>query len=96
MDISEPRKMNNNSPRIHFHGCILFSKATALLTWLLDVSYRLSKIANIDIDTINDIDKWQRYCQKYDSITGIKPYRQNLDWKNHSIENQLTAPINGD
>lgn len=81
LDISEPKELNNNKyPRMHFHGCIMFKSDEAILDWLLMVCPKLSAIAYVDIDTIDDLNIWEKYCKKYDHITNIQPLQNKLGW----------------
>lgn len=79
-DISEPREMINNKPRIHFHGCILFIDNESISNYLLMVLPKLISFCYINIDTITDMSIWQDYCTKYDHITNITPIRKGLSW----------------
>lgn len=61
----------NNSksfPRYHFHGIIMFRTKGQLRRWYNSTYRQLSKVSYFDIDTIADIEYWQSYCQKNQSI----------------------------
>lgn len=73
-DISEPRDMvDGKSPRVHFHGVIRFTTPMSIRNWLLYHSHQLSKMSYVNIDTIDDPNKWIGYCKKYDNITLMSP-----------------------
>lgn len=86
LDISEPREINLNSSRIHFHGCINFKNEIAIRDWLLMVLPKLASFCYINIDTIDDMKVWEEYCKKYDSITQIIPINNGLSWKNNNVD----------
>ncbi len=67
IEISEPRGMHTAGyagPRLHLHGWIEFSSVTTLEQFLLLFYYKLLRFTSVDIDTIDDIDKWLLYCKK--------------------------------
>lgn len=80
LDISEPLNLNNNFPRVHFHGVVMFTTELAIRDWLLVVLYKLHNWCNIDIDTISDTSIWEKYCRKYDHITKIPPLQNGIEW----------------
>lgn len=80
VDISEPRNMNSNLPRIHFHGVIRFDDNRDIRKWLLKILPELNIIGIVDIDTIDDPVFWEKYCKKYDHITGVAPMINKLNW----------------
>lgn len=80
LDISEPLKISKNFPRVHFHGVVMFPTNKAIQIWLLDTLRVLGNWCNIDIDTIDDVSLWEKYCKKYDTITNITPLQNKLEW----------------
>lgn len=84
LDISEPREMINNTPRIHFHGVLYFRTPSAIAEFLLIVCPKLRAIAYTQVDTIDDIKKWEAYCKKYDHVTQVSPIVKGLQW--HPID----------
>lgn len=82
VDISEPRVCNENMyPRVHFHGVITFRTNAAILNWQLFILRKLSRISQVKIDSIDDMDYWVKYCRKYDSITGIRPIQHKMAFR---------------
>ncbi len=80
-DISEPKEMRKGKfPRLHLHGCIKFKSSQAIRYWLLYSCNNLSKVASIYIDTIDNVEIWEKYCKKYDHITDIKPIQYRMAW----------------
>lgn len=66
IEISEPFNLKKDSlgPRLHLHGTIEFGTRIALQNFLLYEYHTLLGYNNIDIDTIEDPDYWDRYCKK--------------------------------
>ncbi len=90
-DISEPLEMMvNKYPRIHMHGCIKFLSNEAIRDWLMTITILLSKVAYVNIDTIEDISIWQEYCTKYDHITGVIPIQNKMAWGNKKNKESKT------
>lgn len=81
-DISEPRDINGNIPRIHFHGVIRFKTNDKILKWLLSILPQLSTFGIVNIDTIDDMNHWEKYCKKYDHITNTPPLKNKMEWRN--------------
>lgn len=80
LDISEPREIIKNYPRIHFHGAILFDNLKGIRDFLLVVLRKLSVMGYVDIDTCDDKKTWSKYCKKYDHITNMSPIQNRLAW----------------
>ncbi len=63
--------------RLHYHGTIMFHDSFG---YHLNGAYHLSQSMNVDIDTIDNMDNWERYYLKdknimYSSIKKLKlPY----------------------
>lgn len=89
-DISEPREIINNIPRLHLHGIIYFKTNKQIRIWLTDIIPHIAEIATIKIDTIQDINIWEKYCKKYDHITDIIPIQYKLTW-NRVNKSSLSA-----
>ncbi len=71
IEISEPRGMHTqgyNGPRLHMHGTIYFENRKQLGWWLVEGYYKLLRFAAVDIDTIEDLPKWDAYCRKQNLI----------------------------
>ncbi len=67
IEISEPHSFKvagYKGPRLHAHGVILFRDNNELKQFLLNDYYKLQRQSGIDIDTINDLDVWSKYCNK--------------------------------
>lgn len=76
IDISEPKNIQKSiGPRLHIHGRLLFPCSRSILDWQLMHAYSLSRIGILDIDTIEDISIWDKYCEKYKHITKLKTYK---------------------
>jgi len=67
-ELSEPCKSYDKGmdkwPRLHCHGIINFRNYDSVKNFLLNHFYRLSKVNNIYIKPIKDMDKWHAYCTK--------------------------------
>jgi len=66
LELSEPRvhDATQSGPRIHLHGIIGFPTMAAYRVWLLRYQYELTRFSRIEIDTIDDINVWIKYCRK--------------------------------
>lgn len=67
IEFSEPRGFHTqgySGPRLHMHGTISFNDIKELGYFLSQGYSKLLKYASVDIDTIDDIDKWKAYCTK--------------------------------
>lgn len=64
MDSKYPSRM----PRYHFHGKIMFQDYGALLKWYDYLWVEIQKNNIVDIDTIEDIDYWDKYCSKNSKV----------------------------
>lgn len=74
-DISMPYKnvKYNYRPRIHLHGIIQFSTLYGLNKFLLYSLPHLGASSLIDIDVLNDLDIWSKYCKKTMHIMPYQP-----------------------
>lgn len=67
-EISEPTlasvATNKKGPRLHVHGTVIFTRRNGLRDFLMDTLPNWAKTAMIDIDTIEDMNIWQEYCEK--------------------------------
>lgn len=83
IDISEPRKINGNYPRLHIHGVLHFAKPTAIRHFLLMWLPMIHNHCYFDIDTCDDIEIWEEYCKKYKHITKMKTFtnKKVREWK---------------
>ncbi len=59
--------------RIHFHGTIKFTDS---VTYHLVGAYHFQQATNIDIDTIDNIDNWNKY--KYKDKSLMSPFLKKL------------------
>ncbi|AXQ66168.1 MAG: hypothetical protein [Cressdnaviricota sp.] len=66
LELSEPHigKPNQSGPRLHYHGRIRFRSNKGLKLWLLNDYYNLLKNCIVDIDTIDCVNTWDKYCTK--------------------------------
>lgn len=67
IELSEPRGNmihQSSGPRLHIHGTFKLRTNKAVFNFLIKEIYSLLRIGNLDIDTINDFDKWNTYCLK--------------------------------
>lgn len=70
MEASEPCRGNRaagidkSSPRLHWHGFITFTNTAACRWWFMYGAHLLASASSYDLDTINDRDRWHRYCRK--------------------------------
>lgn len=90
MELSEPKLIKSNSigPRLHLHGMIRFKCRMAVLKFLTNVLYDVSRFAQIDIDSINDMGVWYNYITKQEEIFKcyIDPVFTNVKIKQHTGE----------
>ena len=67
-EISEPRQAciatHKKGPRLHCHGTVIFTKRNGLRDFLTEILPKWAKYSMVDIDTIDDIEIWQEYCEK--------------------------------
>ena len=67
IEVSEPRGMKTqgyNGPRLHLHGKVMFKNLKVLGWFLLIGYYKLLRFTSVDIDSIQSIDVWDKYCMK--------------------------------
>ncbi len=67
IEISEPRGMHIKGymgPRLHLHGKVRFKSRVEIAHFLLRDYYRLLRFCSVDIDSIDDLRKWYKYCTK--------------------------------
>lgn len=78
IELSEPTHIvgeYSRGPRLHFHGVIRFTTLDSIKNWGLFHLDRISRDAQVMIDTCSDILVWQKYCYKYYHIMRIKPLK---------------------
>lgn len=81
IELSEPRSKSINGPRLHTHGIIKFCSNKSVRKFLLDFYYLLSRIGILDFDTINNLDKWIKYCTKQQKIIKTEPITNFQNYK---------------
>lgn len=68
MEASEPYRGNRDptksGSRLHYHGLIFFNTVHSLKWFHMYGSTLLSKTCSFEIDTIDDPDYWESYCNK--------------------------------
>lgn len=64
VECSEPLNGVELKPRLHVHGIIYFPNVKSIRWFLLYGLYYLTAIGQIEIDTINDLPYWTKYCYK--------------------------------
>ncbi len=67
IEISEPHGMHTqgySGPRLHLHGKIQFNTNKDRYMFLSNGYYKLLRFCSVDIDTIDDLRKWYKYCTK--------------------------------
>lgn len=68
MEVSSPMSSRKNgkpqTPRIHFHGVIMFRNSAQLLNWYSFIFNDMSKYAYFDLDICNDYNIYNAYCRK--------------------------------
>lgn len=50
--------------RLHWHGMIRFTKPEHIGIFYMHKLPRIMKVANVEIDIIEDMEKWKTYCMK--------------------------------
>ncbi len=80
-ELSEPRDntISKNGPRVHFHGVIYFENVRAVRHFLLYEWYSLSRYSKFKIDSIDNIEIWESYCQKQQNIIHTHEIHSGLD-----------------
>lgn len=74
IELSEPRTNKFGSgPRYHVHGWILFKSNHSIWQFLDNTFYRWTRIGHVDIDSIEDLDKWEKYMSKQSHIFKVSP-----------------------
>lgn len=92
IELSEPRgplagNPTNKSnpyfmgPRLHIHGRFKLLNNEGVLEFLLHIMHKWASLGRIEIDTIKDIDVWDKYCEKHMHIMNLKAYT-NVKFKN--------------
>jgi len=67
IELSEPHQnitSGNIGPRLHAHGLLEFTKKKQLTKFLLSDMYRLLRTMYVDIDTVESLPIWLKYCTK--------------------------------
>lgn len=78
IELSEPRgTIRGDGPRLHAHGIMYFPDVYSVKKFLLYDLYLLTRIGILEIDTIDDMLRWQVYCRKHISILHFKPLTNN-------------------
>lgn len=74
IELSEPKNNKHGSgPRYHVHGWILFRSTHSIFQFLDNTYYRWTRLGHVDIDSINDLSKWEKYMSKQAHIFRISP-----------------------
>ncbi len=69
-EISMPQygdKMFNNTPRIHFHGVVIFTTTISIQQWLLEDAVSFAKIGRYQFNKYRP-KYWPKYCLKDRSL----------------------------
>lgn len=76
VELSEPRKIHqgNHGSRYHIHGRFLLPNRHKVHYFLDSGMYNLTRIGDVDIDTIDDLKCWDQYCNKNTKYSLSKPY----------------------
>lgn len=101
-EISEPRgntKYHQECARLHLHGIIYFEDYKAVRHFLLHTVTRWCKISKWEVDTIDSLEKWKKYCKKqqfimrqkkitscdtlWDKMEEERPPKQNEELESH-------------
>lgn len=83
IEYSEPRGMHTagyNGPRLHAHGWFTFTNKKQIGKFLEHGYYLLLRSNAVDIDTINDMDSWLKYCKKQKLIK-----KAHITWIKKSV-----------
>lgn len=94
IELSEPRHFNQDKigSRVHFHGTISFPTKQATVDFLVSGLYRLSRFADIDIDTIEDQTYWDAYCTKqqhlFEGMSEFKPISNKYNINKPTVKKQ--------
>lgn len=75
-EISNPKNATSY-PRYHFHGTVIFRTVNSLLGWYEVFMPLIKRKAMLDIDTIDDPNHWDKYCQKNREI--MEPIHNKLE-----------------
>lgn len=77
VEISEPHNhlKETTIPRIHAHGRFLLYDQYSVLQFLLFGLYNLTQLGVTEVDTIDDLDKWDTYCEKQMEVTKFETVR---------------------
>lgn len=82
LELSEPKsnsQCSKNGPRLHVHGIIRFTSTLSIKNFLLMGVYNITRYANYDIDTIDDMQIWYDYCHKQQHIMKEKEFTNHND-----------------
>lgn len=69
-ELSTPTTFQGNQAggRIHYHGVMYFKNRQAMQGFFMLGSTVLSDYGRVDIDTIDDLEYWAKYCRKGQDI----------------------------
>lgn len=74
-EISEPLKLTpsgSKMTRLHMHGII---QINSVQQWLLkDINVLYSRLGIVDLDTIDNVPLWIKYCKKQQPYLNFKPF----------------------
>lgn len=77
LEFSEPRGMSvkgKTGPRLHTHGILYFKKLKDLKRFMAHGYYNILRFASLDIDTIDDLEKWFAYMNKQNILSVKERY----------------------
>lgn len=72
IELSEPKELlkGKAGARYHLHGWVLFKKNESIFKFLDTIQYKLTRLGYTELDIVNDIDAWESYMMKQQSIFG--------------------------
>lgn len=96
IEISEPHDTLKETtiPRIHAHGRFLLYDQHSVLQFLLFGLYNLTQLGVTEVDTIEDLDKWDTYCTKQLETTRMKTVFSTHSAPPPKKERQYSRPFN--
>lgn len=70
IELSEPREIKPGSegPRYHLHGWIQFKHNEGIFNFLDHILYQWSRLSYVEIDTVSDLESWEKYKRKQSHI----------------------------
>lgn len=107
VELSEPRgnligsvskttgSCNHQGSRLHIHGIFRLIGNNGVREFLLTYMYKWLQLGFTNIDTCDDMDKWERYCKKQQVIMRLKPWtnRKESLLKKKNIRHGGLAPL---